>query len=231
MTKGKRYAAQAAKIDRNRNYDLPAAAELINSIDSANFDETVELAFHLGIDPRQSDQSLRGALVLPHGTGKTQRVVVAATGDAAEAAREAGADEVGYEDVIERIKGGWLEFDTLIATPEAMKNLRALGRVLGPRGLMPNPKTGTLTEDTATAVQQAKAGRVEFRNDRGGCVHMPIGKRSFSSQALVENAKAAVQQIMRAKPTNSKGTYLIGLAMSTTMSPAVKIDTRTVTKA
>ncbi len=231
MTKGKRYAGQLQQIERGRKFTLEEAVELIQSMASVKFDETVELAFHLGIDPRQSDQAIRGALVLPHGIGKEQRVVVVATGDEAAAASEAGADVVGYEEVIDRIKGGWLDFDTLIATPDAMKDLRSLGRVLGPRGLMPNPKTGTLTQTPAVAVGEAKAGRVEYRNDRGGCVHMPVGKRSFSREALIENAEAAIQQIMRAKPAAAKGTYLISLAMSSTMSPAVKIDTRTMTKA
>lgn len=231
MTKGKRYKAQAAMIEKDKRYDLSSAVELLQSMDSAKFDETVELHFDLGIDPRQSEQALRGAMVLPHGTGKDKRVAVVAAGDQAEVAREAGADHVGYEDLIEKIKGGWLEFDSLIATPEAMKDLRPLGRVLGPRGLMPNPKTGTLTEDVATAVKEAKAGRVEYRNDRGGCVHLPIGKKSFSKEALVENAETAVKQIFQAKPSSSKGTYIISLALTTTMSPAVKIDTRTLTKA
>ncbi len=231
MTKGKRYAGQLQQIERGRKFTLEEAVELIQSMASVKFDETVELAFHLGIDPLQSDQAIRGALVLPHGIGKEQRVVVVATGDEAAAASEAGADVVGYEEVIDRIKGGWLDFDTLIATPDAMKDLRSLGRVLGPRGLMPNPKTGTLTQTPAVAVGEAKAGRVEYRNDRGGCVHMPVGKRSFSREALIENAEAAIQQIMRAKPAAAKGTYLISLAMSSTMSPAVKIDTRTMTKA
>lgn len=229
--KGKRYSAQAEKVDRSRNYTVEEAVEVIKSMDSAKFDETVELAFKLGIDPRQSEQNIRGAMVLPNGIGKVQTVVVVATGDAASAAREAGADVVGYEEVIEKIKGGWLAFDTLIATPAAMKDLRALGRVLGPRGLMPNPKTGTLTDDPATAVNEAKAGRVEFRNDRTGCIHMPIGKKSFEVKALAENAEAAIQQILRVKPTVMKGTYLISLAISTTMSPAIKLDTRTPTKA
>ncbi len=231
MSKGKRYTAQLEKVDRQRQYSLDEAVECLSSFEQAKFDETVELAFRLGVDPRQSDQAVRGAMVLPEGTGKDQTVVVIAAGDAATAAKEAGADVVGYDDVIERIKGGWLGFDTLVATPAAMKDVRALGRVLGPRGLMPNPKTGTLTDDTAEAVRQAKAGRVEYRNDRGGCVHVPIGKRSFTAQALVKNADAVVQQIMQARPSAMKGVYLQGLAISSTMSPSIKIDTRTLVKA
>ncbi len=230
MSKGKRYAAQAEKIERNRSYSLTEAVEMIKSLEGAKFDETVELAFNLGIDPRQSDQNLRGAIVLPQGTGKEQRVAVVATGDAATAAREAGADFVGYEDLIEKIKGGWLDFDVLVATPAAMKDLRSLGRVLGPRGLMPNPKTGTLTEDTAAAVRESKAGRVEYRNDRGGCLHVPVGKRSFESEALLENAQAVIQQVVRSRPAGVKGSFLLGLAMSSTMSPAVKIDPKSVIK-
>jgi large subunit ribosomal protein L1 len=230
MSKGKRYTAQMEKIDRDQEYTLEQAVECLLSMDKAKFDETVELAFKLGIDPRQSDQAIRGAIVLPNGTGKEQTVVVIATGDAASAAKEAGADVVGYEDVIERIKNGWLDFDVLVTTPAAMKDIRALGRVLGPRGLMPNPKTGTLTDDTGDAVKQAKAGRVEYRNDRGACVHVPIGRRSFSTEALVQNADAVIQQILQARPAALKGVYLQNVAICSTMSPSIKIDTRTLVK-
>lgn len=230
MSKGKRYTAQMEKIDHDQEYNLDQAVECLLSLDKAKFDETVELAFKLGIDPRQSDQAIRGAIVLPNGTGKEQTVVVIATGDAATAAKEAGADVVGYEDVIERIKNGWLDFDVLVTTPAAMKDIRALGRVLGPRGLMPNPKTGTLTDDTGDAVKQAKAGRVEYRNDRGACVHVPIGRRSFSAEALVQNADAVIQQILQARPAAIKGIYLQSAAICSTMSPSIKIDTRTLVK-
>jgi len=231
MSKSKRYQDQAAKIDHNKHYPLSEAVEVLKSLESPKFDETVELAFNLGINPRQSDQNIRGAFTLPHGTGKQQRVVAVADGNAAEAAREAGADLVGHEEVIEKIKGGWLDFDVLVATPGAMKDLRALGRMLGPRGLMPNPKTGTLTEDTGTAVKEAKAGRVEYRTDRGGCVHVPIGKRSFSAEALMENAETVIQHISNARPTSLKGNYFCGIAISGTMTPSLKVDLKTVTKA
>lgn len=231
MSKGKRYTAQLEKVDRDRQYSLEDAVDTLFTLDPVKFDETVELAFKLGIDPRQSDQAIRGAIVLPNGTGKEQRVVVIATGDAATEAKEAGADVVGYEDVIERINGGWLDFDVLITTPAAMKDIRSLGRVLGPRGLMPNPKTGTLTDDTADAVKQAKAGRVEYRNDRGACVHVPIGRRSFTKEALVQNADAMIQQILQARPSASKGIFLQSLSICSTMSASIKIDTRTVVKA
>lgn len=231
MSKSKLYRARIEKIDRRRAYSLDEALQLLKDLPSCKFDETVELAFRLGVDPRQSDQMIRGALSLPNGTGKEVRVAVVASGDAATAAKEAGADAVGFEELIERIKGGWLDFDTLIATPAAMQNLRPLGRVLGPRGLMPNPKTGTVTDDPAAAVKEAKAGRVEYRTDRGGCVHVPVGKRSFSLQALVENADTVIQTIMRARPATAKGTYLLGLTACATMSPGVRVDTRSVTKA
>ncbi len=180
----------------------------------------------LGIDPRQSDQALRGAISLPNGTGKTVRVIVAAEGDAAAAARDAGADEVGMDDLIEKIKGGWLDFDVMIATPDAMKEVRKLGRQLGPRGLMPNPKTGTVTDDTASAVKESKGGRIEYRADRGACVHAPVGKLSFQDQALIENVHALMTAIQRARPASAKGTYLVSCTISSTMSPGVKLDTR-----
>jgi large subunit ribosomal protein L1 len=194
------------------------------------FDETVELTFRLGVDPRQSDQIVRGVVDLPNGTGKTTRVVVIAEGEAAEEAREAGADYVGGDELVERIKGGWLDFDLMIATSAAMRSVRPLGRVLGPRGLMPNPKTGTVTDTPGEAVRGAKAGRAEYRADRGGCVHVPIGKRSFTVEALLENAMSVIQGVMRARPAAAKGTYVLGVTVCSTMSPGVKVDTK-VTKA
>ncbi len=231
MSRSKLYRARLALVDRQKAYSLDEALQVLKSLPPCKFDETVELAFRLGVDPRQSDQMIRGAIALPHGTGKQVRVAVVASGDAATAAKEAGADFVGAEDLIERMKGGWLEFDTLIATPAAMKDLRPLGRLLGPRGLMPNPKTGTLTEDTAAAVREAKAGRVEYRTDRGGCVHVLVGKRSFSVPQLSENAMAVIATILRARPAAAKGTYLISLTAAATMSPGLRIDLRSVTKA
>ena len=190
------------------------------------FDETVDLAFNLGIDPRQSDQMVRGTLKLPHGTGKKVKVIVIATDTAAEEALSAGADEVGFEELLEKVKGGWLDFDTMIATPAAMQKVRTLGKVLGPRGLMPNPKTGTVTDNPAGAVLDVKAGKVEFRADRTGCVHVPVGKLSFKENALSENSTAVIQAILRAKPASSKGIYLLSCTMSATMSPGIKISTR-----
>jgi len=195
------------------------------------FDETVEIAFRLGIDPRQSDQVVRGAIVLPKGTGKKVRVAVVAQGDAAQKARDAGADVVGFEDILERIKGGWLEFDVLIATPDAMKVVRTLGRVLGPRGLMPNPKTGTVTDDPGTAVTESKGGRVEYRCDRAGCVHMPVGKLSFAPEDLVLNAEAAIQAVLRARPATAKGTYVLSATICATMSPGIRLDLKDTVKA
>ncbi|MFW5802834.1 MAG: 50S ribosomal protein L1 [Verrucomicrobiota bacterium] len=231
MKRSKLYTARREAVERTRNYPLDEALQTLKDMQPCNFDETVEMSFRLGVDPRQSDQLVRGALVLPHGTGKTVRVVVAADGEAADAAREAGADEVGMSDLLERIQGGWLEFDSMIATPEAMKEVRKLGRVLGPRGLMPNPKTGTVTEDTATAVKEAKAGQVQYRTDRGGCVHVPIGKKSFSVEALQENAEAVVEMLSKARPTGVKGAFFRGLAVSLTMSPGIKVDLRNLGRA
>ncbi len=230
MKRSKLYRTRLAAFDRQRHYALEEGIRVLKEMPTAKFDETVELILRLGIDPRQSDQIVRGALVLPHGTGRTMRIVVIAEGEAAQAAAAAGADEVGSEELLERIKGGWLEFDVMIATPAAMKRVRALGRLLGPRGLMPNPKTGTVTDDTASAVSQAKAGRVEFRCDRGGCVHVPVGKLSFTPEALLENASAVVDMIQGQRPPSAKGTYLQGMALCATMSPGVKVDVRSVAK-
>ena len=229
--KGKLYRSRLATIDRQQAYTCEDAVKVLKDMPAAKFDETVELAFRLGVDPRQSDQVVRGAMVLPNGTGKTVRVVVIASGEAAQVAEDAGADEVGFEEIIERIQGGWLDFDVVIATPAAMQKVRTLGRVLGPRGLMPNPKTGTVTDDTAAAVKEAKAGRIEYRTDRTGCVHMPVGKLSFSNEALQQNIMAAVNTILQARPVSAKGTFLQNVVISATMSPGIRLDTRTITKA
>ena len=231
MSRSKLYRARLEKFDRQKTYAIEDAVKLLKEFPPCKFDETVELAFRLGVDPRQSDQVVRGAVSLPNGSGKKVRVAVIAGGDAAAAAKAAGADEVGFEDLIKRIEEGWLEFDVLITTPAAMKNLRSLGRVLGPRGLMPNPKTGTLTDDTANAVKEAKAGRVEYRTDKGGCVQAPVGKRSFEAKALPENANAVIQAVLRAKPASTKGTYVLNLTISATMSPGIRVDLRSVMKA
>jgi len=231
MKRSKLYRSRLATFDRLKAYPLADAVEVLTKMPKAKFDESVEMAFRLGIDSRQSDQVVRGAVVLPRGTGRKIRVVVIASGETAEAAKGAGADEVGFEDLFERIKGGWLEFDVLIATPAAMQKVRTLGKILGPRGLMPNPKTGTVTEDPATAVREAKAGRIEYRADKGGCVHVPIGKLSFTKEAIMENAQAVVQVINKVRPPTAKGSYLLTLTICSTMSPGVKIDLRDIVKA
>lgn len=229
--RSKLYQARAALLDRAKSYPLAEAMQLLKTMPACKFDETVELACRLGVDTRQSDQVIRGAVSLPHGTGKTVRVVVIASGDAAEAAQKAGADEVGFEELLERIKGGWLNFDVMIATPAAMQKVRTLGKVLGPRGLMPNPKTGTVTDDTGAAVRDAKGGRVEYRADRGGCVHAPIGKLSFTPEKLAANAAVILQVIAKSRPAAAKGTYLLSTTVSTTMSPGIRIDYRISEKA
>lgn len=204
--------------------ELDEAIAFVKANPAANFDETVELAFRLGVDPKQSEQAVRGTLTLPHGTGKKMRILVFATGPAAEAASEAGADHVGFEDLIEKIQGGWTDFDVAIATPEAMKEVRKLGKVLGPRGLMPNPKVGTVTEDTATAVSAAGAGRIEFRMDRHGNVHAAFGKASFSAEQLLENARAVIVAVRKAKPSTAKGVYIRRCTVSSTMGVGMHVN-------
>lgn len=220
----KLYKKQLEMFDRQRRYPLIEAIEILKSMPTIKFDQTVEVAFKMGVDARKSDQTIRGAVALPKGTGKTVRIAVVASGPQAEEAREAGAEFVGYEDLVEKIKGGWLDFDVLIATSEAMKMVRPLGKVLGPRGLMPNPKTGTVTEAVGAAVREAKAGRVEFRTDRGACIHVPIGKLSFAATDLTENFDAICYALGKAKPTSAKGTYFISCTVSGTMTPGVRVD-------
>ena len=222
--RSKLYRSRCENLDRSKSYLFEEGVKLLKSMPTAKFDETVEMAFVLGIDPRQSDQIVRGAVVLPRGTGKTQKVVVVADGDAAAAAQAAGADEVGYQELLQKIKGGWLDFDILIATPAAMKEVRTLGRVLGPRGLMPNPKTGTVTDDTATAVKEAKAGRAEYRCDKAGCVMMPIGKLSFDAEALLDNMDTAFRTILKARPAAVKGQYMRAATLCSTMGPGIPLD-------
>jgi large subunit ribosomal protein L1 len=221
---GKKYAAAAEKIDRSKLYSVPEAVELAKQIAYAKFDETVEVDMWLGVDPRKADQMVRGTVVLPHGLGKNKRVVVIAGADKLSEARDAGADEVGGEDIVNRIKGGWLDFDALIATPDMMRLVGQLGKLLGPRGLMPNPKTGTVTADVARAVTETKAGKVEFRVDKTGVIHAPVGKVSFEAQKLSENAKALIDAVMRAKPQTAKGKYVKNATMSTTMGPGIKLN-------
>ncbi|GBC83421.1 50S ribosomal protein L1 [bacterium HR10] len=221
---GKKYAAALAQVDRTRAYSLEEAIELIKRIAFARFDETVELAIQLNVDPRKADQMVRGTVVLPHGLGKSKRVAVIAAGEKMKEAEEAGADVVGGEDLVARIREGWLEFDALIATPDMMRLVGPLGKILGPRGLMPNPKTGTVTFDVRTAVREVKAGRIEFRVDKTGVVHAAIGKLSFETPKLVENARALIEAVVAARPASAKGKYIKGITVSSTMSPGVKLD-------
>ena len=230
MHRSKLYRSQAEKIERNQLYDLSEALQILKEMPHVKFDETVEISFKLGIDPKQSDQNVRGAVTLPKGSGKQVTVAVIASGEAAEEAKAAGAETVGMDDLIEKIKGGWLEFDSLIATPGAMPKVRPLGKMLGPRGLMPNPKTGTVTDNVANAVKEAKAGRVEFRADKGACAHVPVGKLSFNAEDLDINCKAVVKALLSARPASSKGNYLVSCAVCSTMSPGIKVKISDFTK-
>ncbi len=224
MNRSKLYRSQIEKIDTQKVYEINEALTLLKSIPHVKFDETVEVALRLGIDTKQSDQTVRGAVTLPSGTGKKVRIAVVASAEVAEKAKAAGADVVGLDDLIEKIKGGWLEFDSLITTPGDMPKLRALGKVLGPKGLMPNPKTGTVTDNVEKAVKEAKAGKVEFRADKGGCAHTPIGKLSFTVEQLEVNCRTIINAIIAAKPSAAKGTYLLSGTVCSTMSPGLKIS-------
>ena len=222
--RGKKYIDATRRFDRAQVHTPAEALGLVKSLSSRNFDETVEAAFRLGVDPRKADQMIRGAVSLPNGTGKTVRVAVFAQGPAAQEAKDAGADVVGADDLVDRIKGGFLDFDIAIATPDLMGKVGKLGRLLGPRGLMPNPKTGTVTPEVGKAVTDFKGGRIEYRTDRYGNVHMPIGKSSFTQKALVENYQAGLDEIIRVKPAASKGRYIKGVTVSSTMGPGVRVD-------
>jgi len=222
---GKRYLAALKLVDSRRAYKLGEAVELLKKLPKTKFDETVELDFKLGVDAKQSDQMVRGTCPLPHGSGKKVRVVVFAKGAAAQAAKEAGADQVGFEDLLKQVQGGWTDFDVAIATSEAMQEVRKLGKQLGPKGLMPNPKTGTVTDDVAKAIQEVKAGRVEFKMDKAGNVHVAFGKISFESKAIEENGRAIITALMHAKPASSKGKFVVSCTLSSTMSPGLNIDT------
>ena len=224
MNGGKRYREATAKVDRDRSYLPGEAIRLIKDLPAAKFDESVELAFRLGVDPRKADQMVRGTVSLPHGTGRSVRVAAFAVGDKAREAREAGADLVGGEEMVDEVLKGNIDFDATVATPEMMPAVGKAGRVLGPRGLMPNPKAGTVTQDIGKAVRDIKAGKLEYRVDRQGNVHLVIGKRSFEEQALAENYLAVVDEILRAKPAASKGKYVKTLTVSTTMGPGIHID-------
>jgi large subunit ribosomal protein L1 len=228
MKHGKKYINALAQVDREELLTIPEALDKVKALATAKFDETVELAIRLGIDPRKAEQLVRGTLSLPAGTGKTNRVAVFAAGEAAQAARDAGADEVGAEDLVAKVAGGFLDFDIAIATPDLMGQVGGLGRVLGPRGLMPNPKTGTVTTDVAKAVTEFKGGRVEYRSDKIGNVQLRVGKVSFSRDDLARNVQAVVDEIVRVKPASAKGRYMMNITVSSTMGPGVKIDpTRT----
>lgn len=225
--RSKLYKAQLEKYDKLKLYPLAEAVKLLKELPAVKFDQTVELSFKLGVDPKQTDQTVRGAVPLPRGTGKKVTIVVIADDEKPRLeAQEAGADFVGYDDIIAKIKGGWTDFDVLIATPSAMSQVRPLGRQLGPKGLMPNPKTGTVTDKVGNAVKEAKAGRVEFRADKGACVQVPIGKLSFDADALCENALAVVKALYKAKPASAKGVYIQSFTVSATMTPGIKVDPR-----
>ncbi len=228
MAHGKRYSDAARRYDRERFHPLDEAVDLVKSLASAGFDETVELVVRLGVDPRKADQVVRGTVALPAGTGRAVRIAVFAQGEAATAATEAGADIVGAEDLAEQVEGGMMDFDLAIATPDMMPTVGKLGRALGPRGLMPNPKSGTVTDDVATAVGEFKGGKVEYRTDKDGNVHVPIGKASFSAADLVANATAILGELERVKPTSAKGRYMKKVVLSSTMGPGVGVDASSV---
>jgi large subunit ribosomal protein L1 len=222
--RGKRYVESRKKIDRASRYDLDAGMALLKEGNRAKFDESVDMAIRLGVNPKHADQMVRGTVALPHGVGKEVKVLVFAKGEKEKEAREAGADFVGAEELVEKITGGWMDFDKTIATPDMMGTVGKLGKVLGPRGLMPNPKVGTVTFDVGRAVKELKAGRVEFKVEKTGIVHTTVGKISFSADQLKENVMALMDTIIRAKPASSKGTYLKSVAISTTMGPGIKLD-------
>src|ERR1044071_9661030 len=223
----KRYKKALELVDKKKAYPLKSAVEVLTKFPKAKFNETIDLAFRLGVDPKQSDQMVRGTVPLPHGSGKTVKVLVfAKNGAAADAAKAAGAEYVGFDDMIKKCVEGWTDFDIAIATPEAMSEVRKLGKVLGPRGLMPNPKTGTVTDDTGRAVKEVKAGRVEFKIDKAGNVHVPIGKASFSAEQIADNARAVIGAGVRARPHSAKGTSLESCPLPATMSPPVRLDLR-----
>ncbi len=224
MRHGKNYRNALAQVDREELLGVGEAVDKVKALATAKFDETVELAVRLGVDPRRAEQIVRGTITLPAGTGKTNRVAVFAAGEAAQAAREAGADVVGADDLVERVRGGFLDFDVAIASPDLMGLVGGLGRVLGPRGLMPNPKTGTVTTDVAKAVTDFKGGRVEYRTDKVGNVQLRVGKVSFAREDLVRNVVAVVDELVRVKPSSSKGRYLLSVTISSTMGPGVKVD-------
>ena len=221
--RGKRYVEARKLIEKGKAYPIEEAIELVKKTSTVKFDASIDVAFKLGVDPKHADQQLRGAMVLPNGTGKTKKVLVVAQGAKAEEAKAAGADYVGDKEILEEIKKGWLDFEVVIATPDMMGELGKLGRILGPKGLMPNPKTGTVTMDVAKAVQETKAGKVTYRTDKDGNVHMPIGRISFDDEKIAENFKTVYDLLLRIKPSSAKGTYMKNIAISSTMGPSVKV--------
>lgn len=224
MKRSKRYQAAAKLVDRTRVYPVDEAVKTIKQFPSAKLDETVELAVHLGVDPKKADQAIRGTISLPKGIGRTLRVIVFAEGEQAAKAKAAGALEAGGQELIDRVAGGWTDFDVAIATPALMRQVGRLGRVLGPKGLMPSPKSGTVTDDVEAAVREFRAGKLEFRTDAGGNIHAPVGKKSFSAEDLKANIEALLERIRQAKPASAKGRYILGASLSTTMGPSVRLD-------
>jgi large subunit ribosomal protein L1 len=224
MKRGKKYQEVAKKIDRTKLYLLEEAVPLIKESATAKFDETIELSANLGVDPRHADQQVRGTVVLPHGTGKAVRVLVLARGEKEKEAREAGADHIGADDYIPKLREGWMDVDVIIATPDLMGEVGKLGRILGPKGLMPNPKSGTVTFDVGKAVKEVKAGKIEYRVDKGSNIHVPVGKMSFSQEKLLENVRVLVTELLRAKPAASKGKYMKSISISPTMGPSIRLD-------
>ena len=227
MKKGKRYLEAVKQIDPEKGYPMHEALSLVKQSATAKFDETIEIAMRLGVDPRHAEQMVRGAVALPHGTGKQVKVLVLTRGEAQNEAKEAGADYVGADEYIEQIQKGWVDFDVVIATPDIMKDVGKLGRILGPRGLMPNPKSGTVTFDVGRTVNDVKAGRIEYRVDRTGNLHVPVGKASFTEEQLTENAAAFIDAVLRARPASAKGQYIRSITVSSVMGPGISIDRQT----
>jgi large subunit ribosomal protein L1 len=224
MKRGKKYRAAAEKVDRTRQYDLKEAVPLLKSLGTAKFDETVQLSANLGVDPRHADQQVRGTVVLPHGTGRSVRVLVLARGEKEKEAKDAGADHVGADEYLPKLREGWLDVDVIIATPDLMGEVGKLGKILGPKGLMPNPKSGTVTFDVTKAVRESKAGKVEYRVDKGSNIHVPVGKLSFEEQKLFENISVLITELMRSKPSSSKGKYIKSLSIAPAMGPSIHLD-------
>jgi len=231
MNRGKKYKASAEKIESTKSYSLEEAVPILKQMEKAKFDETVLLSANLGVDPRHADQQVRGTVVLPHGTGKKVRVLVIARGEKEKEASQAGADFVGADEFIPKLREGWVDVDVIISTPDLMGEVGKLGKVLGPKGLMPNPKSGTVTFDVAKAVKEVKAGKIEYRVDKGSNIHVPVGKMSFDADKLLENIKVLVSELLRVKPSSAKGRYLKSLALSPTMGPSIKLDTQQVINA